>query len=118
MPSDSSTVLLGFRTTRKCHQAKTIQSIQFIYASQEPAVCDELELINPRLVKETQALPFLDFYCTDEMLLELEQVPYIENYEDRHLTPAMEKFYAVLGVLMLVIIILSICLYFAKSKVK
>ena len=52
------------------------------------------------------------------MLLELEQTPYIENYEDRHLTPAMEKFYAVLGVLMVIVIILSICLYFAKSKVR
>ena len=44
-------------------------------------------------------LPFVDFYCNKEMLLELDETPRIDNYEDRHLSPSMEKFYSVLGVL-------------------
>ena len=52
------------------------------------------------------------------MLLELDETPRIDNYEDRHLSPAMEKFYSVLGVLFVIVIILSVCLCIAKRKLK
>ena len=63
-------------------------------------------------------LPFIDFYCTKEMLLELDETPRIDMYEDRHLSPSMEKFYSVLGVLLVIVVILSVCLFLAKKKLK
>lgn len=52
------------------------------------------------------------------MLLELEQTPRIDNYEDRHLSPSMEKFYSVMGVLFVIVVILSVCLFIAKRRLK
>ena len=85
-PQSSTTKLLGLVTTKECYQARTIQSIQFIYASKDSEVCDKLDLINRKFYQVSQ-LPLVDHFCTKDELVHISQTPYISNYEDRSLSP-------------------------------
>lgn len=115
--ASESTIFLGFKTTRICHQARTIQSIQFIYATKDAEVCKKLKIIYPELVRQT-LLPVVDFYCTNQMLLELDQTPAAVTYVDRRMTAGQQEFYSVMGVLFIIIMILGTCLLLARRKLK
>ena len=104
------------RTTRECYQDKTIKSVRFIYASEDAAVCDKLELITQDYVSMPTNTE--DQICTKEQNAKLVEIPMIVEIEDGRLTPEMEKFYSVMGVLFVIVIILGICLFLAKKKLK
>ena len=40
------------------------------------------------------------------------------DHDDNHLSPAMEKFYVFFGILLVVVVILSVCLFLAKQKLR
>ena len=58
------THLVGLRTTMDCISAKTIRSIQFIYISQDPRVCEVLVPLSPTNIEVEENI----VYCSQEYL--------------------------------------------------
>lgn len=111
-----STYLLGLRTTKQCLEARKISSIQFIYATKDAVVCDQLDRSYRRSEFDTQQPSHGDILCTDAMMEDLTKQPSIVTFVDRRMTATEEKFYTVMGVFALIVIFLIICLVATRKK--
>ena len=76
LPKNSSTIILGMRTTRECFQSKTIRSVQFILGSQyeDGSICDYIEPINFAEARDQESA-YRSTFCSDLQLDLLEMEP-------------------------------------------